>query len=386
MTDFSPSVKSVKRVIGFDPSINDAEPYKEGAGSTALYVTDLWIDGMSGKRDRQMNNACDSQARHSSNDFPEPPKRARVDGSLSPAVNGGKRDEANDGEETATIVDPIKCFPNILRCDMSIEDSLTRVFYWHSPDGHIPMSAEEAMIPLLMRDKKKEFGMARKLPHWRMKKIRKGCRELRVPLPCALSLRRHHMQRVNRGRPLESLGLGREHQVRKSAEIFELCVQDLLDRSGVPYWSEGQQRKHNAKTHRTPKGKRAPPPPTPDFLLKKPLQVRRYHVSREDRSSCVSEEARVCWIDAKMFYGASSIPPDGRSAVGSLLAKAEKYVAIFGPGAIVFMFGCGDQLAAQLAGIGVLALDCWSNEMVSLERVREHQRSWCGNDNGEILP
>jgi Protein of unknown function TPD sequence-motif len=338
---------------------------------------------MSGKRNRQMSNSCDSQA-SCQIDIPEPPKRARVDDSRLPAANCREHDEVDDGAVLGVTGSRNKCFPNLLRCDMSIDDS--RIFYWHSPDGYIPIGAEEAMIPLLIRDKKREFGMARQLPHWRMKKIRNGCRELKIPLACALSLRRHHIQRVNRGRTLESLGLGREHHVRESAEIFERCVQDLLDHSRVPYWSEEEQRKHNAKYHKSEKGKGGPLPPTPDFVLKETLLVRKYRVSKGDGRSRMSEEARVCWIEAKMFYGASTIPLDGRSAVGSLLATAEKYVANFGPGAIVFMFGCGDQLAAQLEGLGVLVLDCRSRDMVKLDRVRDHQRSWCGNENGEVLP
>jgi hypothetical protein len=100
----------------------------------------------------------------------------------------------------------------------------------------------------------------------------------------------------------------------------------------------------------------------------------------------VYEESRVCWLEAKMFYGASTIPLDGKSAVGSLLRTAEKYVRFFGPGAMIFMHGCGEELAGRLSVAGVLVLDCSSKDMVALEPVREHQRTWCANDNGEILP
>lgn len=87
-----------------------------------------------------------------------------------------------------------------------------------------------------------------------------------------------------------------------------------------------------------------------------------------------------------MFYGASTIDQDGKSAVGRLLSTARKYVRNFGDGAMVFMQGCGDQLAYQLAEEGVTALDCSSDETVDLRRVRAHQRIWCANEQRRILP
>ena len=87
-----------------------------------------------------------------------------------------------------------------------------------------------------------------------------------------------------------------------------------------------------------------------------------------------------------MFYGASSIAPDGKSAVGCLLHTAQKYVRVHGPGAMVFMQGFGDQLAASLQEVGVLCLDCSSNTMIDLEAVEAHQRTWCADRHGNILP
>jgi len=67
------------------------------------------------------------------------------------------------------------------------------------------------------------------------------------------------------------------------------------------------------------------------------------------------------------------------------LKTARKYVNVYGPGAMVFMQGCGDRLASELAQIGVIVLDC-SGRMVQLDAVEEHQRTWCGDRNGNILP
>ena len=58
----------------------------------------------------------------------------------------------------------------------------------------------------------------------------------------------------------------------------------------------------------------------------------------------VTEERSVSRVEAKMFYGASTIPHNTKSAVGCLLKTAEKYVRVYGQGAIVFMHGCGEKV------------------------------------------
>ena len=83
-----------------------------------------------------------------------------------------------------------------------------------------------------------------------------------------------------------------------------------------------------------------------------------------------------------MFYGASSIPKNTPNAIGCVIPKMETYVSLYGTGAIVFMYGCGSQLAAQLLEVGVVALD---GRCLDLGRVEKHQKKWCGNGFGEIL-
>jgi len=85
-----------------------------------------------------------------------------------------------------------------------------------------------------------------------------------------------------------------------------------------------------------------------------------------------------------MFYGASTIPMDGKSAVGSLVKTARKYVRLHGPGAMLFMHGYGEGLASILEAEGVLCLDC--SGMVDLRAVEVHQRRWCADRQGNILP
>jgi len=88
-----------------------------------------------------------------------------------------------------------------------------------------------------------------------------------------------------------------------------------------------------------------------------------------------------------MFYGASTIEHDGKSAVGCLLNTARKYTRVHGKGAMVFLYGCGDRLAAELAQVGVLALDCgyWNRNHVSLQALQDHQRTWCADKDRNIL-
>jgi hypothetical protein len=119
-----------------------------------------------------------------------------------------------------------------------------------------------------------------------------------------------------------------------------------------------------------------------------------------------------------MFYGASTIPNDGKSAVGCVLSTATKYVKCHGPGAIIFLYGYGEQLAKQLLQLGVIPLDCsyhynyctknfanknsknssnasTSNcnnnirnmiDIIDLSDVIEHQKKWCANKAGVVLP
>jgi hypothetical protein len=116
-----------------------------------------------------------------------------------------------------------------------------------------------------------------------------------------------------------------------------------------------------------------------------------------------------------MFYGASCIPNDNKSAVGCILTTATKYVKCHGPGAIIFLYGYGTQLENQLLQLGVIPLDCsyyynyctnnivnnqrYKNDptnnnnnihdridMIDLTDVIKHQKKWCANKDGIVLP
>ena len=83
-----------------------------------------------------------------------------------------------------------------------------------------------------------------------------------------------------------------------------------------------------------------------------------------------------------MFYGASTIPPNTPNAVGCILPKMKTYVSLYGTGAIVFMYGCGSQLARDLLDVGVIALDA---RHLDLSAVEKQQRGWCADGWGSIL-
>lgn len=94
----------------------------------------------------------------------------------------------------------------------------------------------------------------------------------------------------------------------------------------------------------------------------------------------------------KMFYGASTIPPDGKSAVGAILEKSRRYVDLYGDGAVVFLYGCGEKLARELAEIQVSVMDSGGatgnsalRNHLSLHALQEHQRTWCADNDGNIL-
>lgn len=281
--------------------------------------------------------------------------------------------------------DPFLC---ALRPEI-ISEHQQRVLWWHAPVPFLPARIEESMLGTLIRWRERERGMMKDQPLFRLEQIEKLCHRHEIPIELALSLRRSYLKHYNPYRSMTQLGLGDNDSIRESARIFEECVQDFITRQGVEFWTETEHKDHISR-HLQPGD---PYPPTPDFVFKKQIRIRKFvhREDRRDRSSSkrkhVLEEWSVGWMEAKMFYGASTLPQDGKGAVGNVLSTAEKYCRVYGPGAIVFMQGCGEELAQRLAEAGVLALDCSSRkETVQIEPVRAHQRTWCANDQGRILP
>jgi len=210
-----------------------------------------------------------------------------------------KRDEQNSD-------DP---FPYLLKCKR-IHPHQQKVLWWFSPAEHTPLAVEESMIHVLVRWKEKERGMIRDQPKFRVQQIRKLCRSTGVCLPAALSLRRHHMRRYNPFRSSPQLRLGSEQDIRESAAYFEKAVEETLRQKKIAFWTEGEHKSHIKKNRKDGD----PFPPTPDFILKNEILIRKF-IRHRGGHKTVTEDRSICWMEAKMFYGASTIEHDNKSAV-----------------------------------------------------------------------
>lgn len=260
------------------------------------------------------------------------------------------------------------------------------ILEWDSPLEFVPFCQEESIVQFIFeRNGKKERGMFKEKPSFLLDKYKKAMKEHApaMSLPQVLSLRRHHINLFNKSTSMSRLRLGERNDIDESARIFEVVVEKFLKKCSVEYLTEEDQKKKAKEKQTTLKA-------TPDFVLPKPMLLQKIRkneskASKRKNNPAVLEERTIHWIEVKMYYGASSIPHGSKGAVGSVLAKSQKYVDYFGEGAILFMMGCGDKLAAELNEIGVSVLDC-SGNTVSLEEVHDHQRTWCANDNGQILP
>lgn len=303
-------------------------------------------------------------------------------------TGGGKSGNLSSTKNTKdTPVTESRNSPSPRVVDRNKHKTGPRVLWWHSPVTHLPDSVEASLVGTLVRNQGTERGMVRQLPPSRRDQIKKLCKSKQVPLALALSLRRHHIKEFNPTLTMTELGLGEERDIRDSARIFERCVKNFLDKHRIPYWTEWAQR-------RRAKEQGDLTPPTPDFLFRYPIRIRPF-IWKEGKGKKkiggrkILNEQSAHWLEAKMFYGASTIRDGANSAVGCLLTTARKYVSAYGPGAVVFMQGCGDVLALKLKQAGVLALDCHGTHdkySVCIDAVHEHQSTWCADEEGQILP
>jgi hypothetical protein len=263
--------------------------------------------------------------------------------------------------------------------------------WWPSKEHpYVPLKSEQAMIPFLIKYGPKERGMFKSQPAWRVEKLQRECRKHHMTVAQALSLRRHHLKLLNPNLGLQALRLGNETDIRESAEIFERLIESVLRRKKISFWTEDEQHAEFKRT--APEG--ALIEATPDFLLREPTTLKCFVKNNNNNNKSkkysyndrILEERVIHWIEVKMFYGASTIPHESKGAVGSVLKKIQKYVQLFGSGAIIFMQGCGDRLAQELNEEGVSVLDCCHPASVDLTSVLNHQKTWCSDNSGRILP
>jgi len=242
--------------------------------------------------------------------------------------------------------------------------------HWES-QRNVSFESERALLPILLHNGEREYGMMKDQPEYRIQAIHKSCKRNGIDIMQALSLRRHHIKKLNPFQAMEELGLGSDKDVYKTAMKFEQTIENyLMLHSNVPFLTENDQRqRHYASNVMTRM------PPTPDFLFPSPVLV-------HNRLNTTCNNLPIYWLEAKMFYGASTIPRDEKSAVGRILTTAEKYVDRYGPGAIVFAYGCGETLARALMARNVIALDATP---LDLRIMKEEQRKWCADVKGRIL-
>eukprot|EP00535_Pseudo-nitzschia_heimii_P009412 CAMPEP_0197180276 /NCGR_PEP_ID=MMETSP1423-20130617/4935_1 /TAXON_ID=476441 /ORGANISM="Pseudo-nitzschia heimii, Strain UNC1101" /LENGTH=411 /DNA_ID=CAMNT_0042630321 /DNA_START=228 /DNA_END=1463 /DNA_ORIENTATION=+ len=274
----------------------------------------------------------------------------------------------------------------ISRATDTRNDESCLVLDWNSPVRFVPLSEEESIVKVIFqRHGQKERGMMKGKPSFVVRKYEEAMRQCApsMNLPQVLSLRRHHIKLFNQFKNMTALGLGSFDDINESARIFESAVEKFLRKSSIDFLTEEDQRR---AANEDTKVLRA----TPDFLLPKPVLLRKIRKKKRKKGKSIKnydviEERTIHWIEAKMYYGASSIPHGSKGAVGTIMSTARKYFKHFGEGAILFMMGCGDKLAADLNDIGVSVMDCAGNT-VCLDPVHNHQRTWCANKKGRILP
>jgi len=168
-----------------------------------------------------------------------------------------------------------------LRCESIADSRQHKVLWWHSPVPPIRIETESALEPVLVPFKKKERGMFREQPEHRAQKLQRVCHKHHVTMKTALSLRRHYMKRYNPGLRMSQLRLGKEEDINQSARLFEEAVQTFLERQRVEFYAE-QHQKEFIRQHKRPD---QPYPPTPDFILRKPLRIKTYTIRRESKNN-----------------------------------------------------------------------------------------------------
>lgn len=254
------------------------------------------------------------------------------------------------------------CFNNN---EDSRDDQLQKnILPWPRMRPIVLQKSEDMLLPLLLKYGAKENGMMCKQPAHRVQKIYDACKKHDIGIDQALSLRRTHMMNMNQFKR-HRLNLGTLDNIKDSANIFEDIVKTYLICHSIAFWTEEEQK--NRVQNGTPLG------PTPDFLFQNEVQLQ------------ISDQLSVpiFWLEAKMFYGASTIPHGSRNAVGGVFETAKRYKQAFGPGAIVFSFGYGEKMKSYLETDEIYPLDA---NVLDLRPMFDHQRTWCATKDGHILP
>ena len=236
----------------------------------------------------------------------------------------------------------------------------------------LPLSLELALLPLLINHKQ-ELGSFCFQPNHRLPPILAFCQRNNCFLYQALSLRRHHIKLRNKYKTDQQLNMGTNTQKLQAAVAFEKTVSKYLDDNGVNYLTEDQQREEwDLKIKQNGGFLPGPHPGTPDFRFDPPLPI---------LDPDTGEVRMICWLEVKHFYGASSIPTDGKSACGRIPEISDRYTASFGVGALLFAYGVGDELLRKLNGTIIL-----DESILDMEDTLREMGKFCRRRDGQILP
>jgi hypothetical protein len=267
----------------------------------------------------------------------------------SKSQNNRKRKQAKNSNPKADVASITESTKTLFRPSKPELGHKQIILEWKSPFDYVSNESETAMVSVIFSGKTNEYGMMKDLPKSQLARIQQKATMHQMSIEQVESLRRHHILRLQHIPNASSvMGLGSDLQIRNAAQTFETCVGAFLNQWNIPFLTEQEQ------IALQPKGSS-----TPDCLLRETILVRwkdstqLYHVN---------------WVECKMFYGANTIPWDGKSAVGKILSIAKKYVHFFGPGIMCFRQGCGQSLATELVSMGVIAVDADSIDLSDLEK------------------
>ena len=182
-----------------------------------------------------------------------------------------------------------------LRCQTVSDPQQQSVVWWLSPARPVPTAVELALTPILVPYKSRERGMFKTQSGKRLRQVQHACREHRIPISSALSLRRHLMRQYNPHVPMARLGLGKFEDVIGAARVFEESVQKELVKLTVEFYAEEEQKRY-IQEHKQPE---MPFPPTPDFILKKSVLVKKYFM-RHQKRRVVVERSINCTLKVEL--------------------------------------------------------------------------------------
>lgn len=224
---------------------------------------------------------------------------------LEPSTSTRRQQQRQRHQNQNADDDP---FDWCLRCETVPNQQQQIVVWWFSPDRAVPTAVELALTPILVPYKQRERGMFKTQPARRLSQVQHACREHRIKIASALSLRRHLIRQYNPHVPMASLGLGKFEDVVGAARVFEESVQKELVSLAVEFYAEEEQKRY-IQEHKMPD---MPYPPTPDFILKKSILIKKYFMRNQKRRVVVERSINCTFTwncHCHLYFGFENCPP-----------------------------------------------------------------------------